>query len=55
MKALFIGGIKSGKSKNAEEYVLKHSQKKPFYLATTEFFDDEMSMKVKKLKEEINL
>ncbi|MCD6173581.1 MAG: bifunctional adenosylcobinamide kinase/adenosylcobinamide-phosphate guanylyltransferase [Sulfurimonas sp.] len=48
MKALFIGGIKSGKSKNAEEYVLKHSQKKPFYLATTEFFDDEMSMKVKK-------
>ena len=48
MKALFIGGIKSGKSKNAEEYVLKHSKKKPFYLATTEFFDDEMSMKVKK-------
>jgi len=48
MKALFIGGIKSGKSKNAEEYVLKHSKKKPFYLATTEFFDDEMREKVKK-------
>ncbi len=48
MKALFIGGIKSGKSKNAEEYVLKHSQKKPIYLATTEFFDDEMREKVQK-------
>ena len=50
MKALFIGGIKSGKSKNAEDYTLKHSQKKPIYLATTEFFDDEMSQKVKKHK-----
>ena len=50
MKALFIGGIKSGKSKNAEEYVLKHSNKKPIYLATTEFFDSEMSEKVKKHK-----
>jgi len=50
MKALFIGGIKSGKSKNAEEYVLKHSKKKPIYLATTEFFDDEMSQKVRKHK-----
>ena len=50
MKALFIGGIKSGKSKNAEEYVLKHAKKKPIYLATTEFFDDEMSQKVKKHK-----
>lgn len=51
MKALFIGGIKSGKSKNAEEYVLKHSNKKPVYLATTEFFDDEMSQKVENHKE----
>ena len=50
MKALFIGGIKSGKSKNAEEYALKHSKKKPIYLATTEFFDDEMSQKVEKHK-----
>ena len=48
MKALFIGGIKSGKSKNAEEYALKHSKIKPIYLATTEFFDEEMSKKIKK-------
>ena len=48
MKALFIGGIKSGKSKNAEKYVLELSTVKPTYLATTEFFDDEMSQKVKK-------
>lgn len=50
MKALFIGGIKSGKSKNAEEYTLKHSKTKPIYLATTEFFDDEMREKVQKHK-----
>jgi len=48
MLALFIGGIKSGKSKNAEKYVLKHSKKKPIYLATTEFFDQEMKEKVQK-------
>ena len=46
MKALFIGGIKSGKSKNAELYALKISQDKPYYLATTEFFDEEMKTKV---------
>ena len=50
MKALFIGGIKSGKSKNAEEYTLKHSKNKPIYLATTEFFDNEMNQKVEKHK-----
>lgn len=48
MKALFIGGIKSGKSTNAEIYTLKHSKAKPTYLATTEFFDDEMKEKIKK-------
>ena len=48
MRALFIGGIKSGKSRNAEEYVLKHTDKKPYYLATTEFFDDEMQLKISK-------
>lgn len=52
MLALFIGGIKSGKSKNAEEYALKNSFKKPTYLATTEFFDDEMKEKVKKHQEQ---
>ncbi len=50
MKALFIGGIKSGKSKNAEEYTLKYSKNKPIYLATTEFFDEEMREKVKRHK-----
>lgn len=50
MLALFIGGIKSGKSKNAEEYVLKHSKNKPIYLATNEFFDDEMKDRVAKHK-----
>ena len=50
MKALFIGGIKSGKSKNAEVYTLKHSKTKPTYLATTEFFDNEMKERVHKHK-----
>ena len=46
MNALFIGGIKSGKSKNAELYALDISKEKPYYLATTEFFDEEMKMKI---------
>lgn len=45
-KALFIGGIKSGKSFNAEIYTLKHSLQKPIYLATTEFIDDEMQKRI---------
>jgi len=49
-KALFIGGIKSGKSKNAEIYTLEHSIKKPIYLATNEFFDDEMKNRVQNHK-----
>lgn len=49
-KTLFIGGIKSGKSKNAEVYTLKHSTSKPTYLATTEFFDDEMIQRIDKHK-----
>jgi len=52
MKALFIGGIKSGKSINAEMYALKHSFEKPVYLATNEFFDDEMKERVKKHQEQ---
>lgn len=48
MKTLFIGGIKSGKSYNAEKYTLElsKSKRKPVYLATTEFFDDEMRDRV---------
>ncbi|MGE4395870.1 MAG: bifunctional adenosylcobinamide kinase/adenosylcobinamide-phosphate guanylyltransferase [Sulfurimonas sp.] len=45
-KALFIGGIKSGKSLNAETYILKNSLQKPIYLATTEFIDDEMQKRI---------
>ncbi|MDY0122709.1 bifunctional adenosylcobinamide kinase/adenosylcobinamide-phosphate guanylyltransferase [Sulfurimonas sp.] len=45
-KALFIGGIKSGKSLNAETYTLKNSLQKPIYLATTEFIDDEMQKRI---------
>lgn len=47
MKTLFIGGIKSGKSRLAEDYILKQAKQKPFYLATTEFIDDEMRQRIK--------
>jgi len=50
MKALFIGGIKSGKSFLAEKYALNHAREKPIYLATTEFIDSEMSQRIQKHK-----
>ncbi len=47
MKTLFIGGIKSGKSRLAEAYILEQAATgKPYYLATTEFFDDEMQARI---------
>ena len=46
MKALFIGGIKSGKSLHAEQYSLRHSKLPPVYLATTEFIDAEMKERI---------
>ena len=47
MKTLFIGGVKSGKSRLAEAYILGQTNAdKPYYLATTEFFDDEMQARV---------
>lgn len=48
MKTLFIGGVKSGKSRLAENYLLQNwsSTDKPYYLATTEFFDEEMTERV---------
>ncbi len=52
MKALFIGGIKSGKSLHAEAYIQKLSEEKPLYLATTEFIDDEMEQRIAKHKEQ---
>jgi adenosylcobinamide kinase/adenosylcobinamide-phosphate guanylyltransferase len=50
VKTLFLGGIKSGKSTLAEKYTLKLAQKKPYYLATTQFFDEEMKLKVEEHK-----
>ena len=47
MKTLFIGGVKSGKSRLAEEYILETAgTNKPYYLATTEFFDNEIQARV---------
>ena len=45
-KVLFIGGIKSGKSINAQNYILKNTTNKPIYLATTEFIDDGMKKRI---------
>lgn len=50
MKTLFIGGVKSGKSLLAERHVLLNLPRyaeKPYYLATTEFLDEEMKQRVK--------
>lgn len=47
MKTLFIGGVKSGKSRLAEAYILERAGAiKPYYLATTEFIDDEMQARI---------
>ncbi|WP_394753017.1 bifunctional adenosylcobinamide kinase/adenosylcobinamide-phosphate guanylyltransferase [Crenothrix sp.] len=51
MKTLFIGGVKSGKSRLAEAYILDQypnskKQGKPYYLATTEFIDEEMQARI---------
>jgi len=50
MKTLFLGGIKSGKSILAENYTLDIAKKKPYYLATTEFIDEEMQEKIQEHK-----
>jgi adenosylcobinamide kinase / adenosylcobinamide-phosphate guanylyltransferase len=47
MKVAFVGGIKSGKSRLAEDYVRKMAgEEKPIYLATTEYLDDEMLKRI---------
>ncbi len=51
LKTLFIGGIKSGKSLNAQNYILEFSNSKPIYLATTEFIDKEMQIKIDEHKQ----
>ncbi len=53
MKALFIGGIKSGKSFNAEQYILGiTTEKKPYYLATTELLDEEMKVRIREHRQQ---
>ncbi|MCF7965078.1 MAG: bifunctional adenosylcobinamide kinase/adenosylcobinamide-phosphate guanylyltransferase [Methylobacter tundripaludum] len=48
MKTLFIGGIKSGKSRLAEAHILEQAATdKPCYLATNEVFDDEMQARIR--------
>lgn len=51
MIVLYIGGIKSGKSRLAEKRTLELSSK-PLYVATTEIMDDEMSQRVKRHQEQ---
>ena len=47
MKILITGGVKSGKSRHAETRILEMANgKKPVYLATTEFLDPEMGVRV---------
>jgi len=46
VKTLFIGGIKSGKSRHAEAFTLKYAKNIPVYLATTEFLDEEMQKRI---------
>jgi Adenosyl cobinamide kinase/adenosyl cobinamide phosphate guanylyltransferase len=48
MKTLFTGGVKSGKSRLAEAYLLEQADgSKPYYLATTEFVDGEMEERIR--------
>jgi adenosylcobinamide kinase/adenosylcobinamide-phosphate guanylyltransferase len=48
MKTLFTGGVKSGKSRLAEAYLLEQAGgNKPYYLATTEFVDEEMEERIR--------
>lgn len=47
MKILFTGGVKSGKSFNAERRVFEIAEgNTPIYLATTELFDAEMKKRI---------
>ena len=51
MKTLFIGGVKSGKSRLAEAYILQAAgTAKPYYLATTECLDIEMQLRISEHK-----
>ncbi len=45
-KIAYIGGIKSGKSRLAENKALEMKTHKPFYIATSEIIDEEMRMRI---------
>lgn len=48
MRTLFIGGVKSGKSRHAELYALGLGSRPVVYLATSQPLDDEMKQKIKR-------
>jgi adenosylcobinamide kinase / adenosylcobinamide-phosphate guanylyltransferase len=51
LKALYTGGMKSGKSRLAEAKTLELSPaQKPYYLATSEALDDEMRERIERHK-----
>ena len=52
MKTLFIGGIKSGKSRLAEAHVLNTPHTSPLYLATSQITDDEMALRIERHKQQ---
>lgn len=52
MKVAFVGGVKSGKSRLAEDYVRKMAgEAKAIYLATTECLDEEMLKRIAEHRE----
>lgn len=48
----FTGGSRSGKSSQAEKYILKKGYQNKIYIATAIPFDNEMKMRVKKHQEQ---
>ncbi len=45
MKVAYLGSLKSGKSRLAEQRILANTQK-PYYLATTQCLDEEMQLRI---------
>lgn len=52
MKVLFIGGVKSGKSRHAESRTLKMHHDSVVYLATSEPIDEEMKKRIARHQED---
>ena len=51
-KALFIGGVKSGKSAHAEHYALLQASGSVIYLATAEIVDEEIRSRILRHREQ---